>query len=55
MSWTSPLSEIKIMYSHIVNHTFITIIKDDVLKNLAALRAVYFGVSNIRKSMKNIN
>ena len=56
LSWTSPLSEIKIMYSHIVTHMYIiTIMKDDALKNLAPLRALHFGVSNIRKSIKNIN
>ena len=55
LSWTSPHSEIKIMYSHVAIHTFIkTVIKDDVLKNLAPPRALYFDVSNIRKSIKNI-
>ena len=43
------------MYSHIAIHTFITtVMKDDALKNLAPLRALYFDVSNIRKSIKNI-
>ena len=52
----SPLGEIKIMYSYIVIHTLIkTVIKDDVLNNLAPLRALYSDVSNIRKSIKNIN
>ena len=29
--------------------------KDDLLKNLALLRALYFDVSNIRKGIKNKN
>ena len=29
LSWTSPLSEIKIRYSHIVIHTFIRIVMKD--------------------------
>ena len=56
LSSTSEVSEIEVMYSHIVIHTFTTtVIKNDVLKNLAPLRALYLDVSNIRKSVKNIN
>ena len=53
LGWISPLGETKTTYSHIVIHTFIAaVMKDDVLKNLAPLRAFYFDVSNIRKSVK---
>ena len=55
-SWTFPLSEIKIMYSHIAIHTFTTtVMKDDALKNLASLQALYFDVKNNRKSIKEVN
>ena len=55
LSWASPHSEIKIMYNHVAIHTFIkTVIKGDALNNLAPPRALYFDVSNIRKSIKNI-
>ena len=41
LSWTCALSEIKIMYSHIVIHMLVTtVIKDDKLKNLALLRVL---------------
>ena len=43
------------MYSHIAIHILITtVMKDDALTNLAPLRALYFDVNNIRKSIKNI-
>ena len=55
LSWTSPLSETEKMYSHIAIHTFITtVMKDNTLKNLAPLHALYFDVNHIRKSIRNI-
>ena len=56
LSWTIPLSEIKIMYGDIAIHMFTTVVmEDDALKNLAPLRALCFDVSNNRKFRKNVN
>ena len=41
---------------HVAIHKFNTIvIKDNTLKNLLALRALYFNVTNNRKIKKNVN
>ena len=56
LSWTSPLRDIKILYTNVaIGKLTATVRKDNTRKYLVLLHALHFNVSGIKRGKNNVN